>query len=565
VDPNNEDVLVAGGLHFWRSIDGGINWRKITHSKSDSAGYVHVDQHEVTFLNSDTVFFGNDGGIWKCSNFRDDTPMITNRNATYNVTQYYAGAIHPDAGSHIVIGGTQDNGSGIAISSGKSDFQKLSGADGAFCAINYNDGNIMYTTTQYLRMYRFVNGGSGGYDAITNPYLKGGSSSSGGNTLFINPMEMDPIDPDIIYQASNNGIWRLKNASAADDSDWEQATKAWGTVSAIGISQNPANILYFGRQSSSGKVFRVVDAHLTTSSYRPENTDPADRLPQANMGEPDFFASCIYVDPQDGGHVIVVYSNYGAPSIFESKDAADPSPTWHSVEGDLPDIPVRWALLHPLKAGVCYIATEIGVFYTNNLDGDSTIWLPANQGLAYVRTDMLRIRKSDHSILAATHGRGLYVGRIQSDNSIIWEERGPSNIGGRTRTIMVDPNDATGNTVWAGSVSGGLWKTSSIDSLGYFEPDPEVLPSSLAVSIYPNPSFSNGVTFEIALHEEREIGIQIYDISGRLVKDFTPFTKGAGFHMITWQPEPFIARGIYFVSLLAGDHKTTRKIVFMPH
>lgn len=41
-------------------------------------------------------------------------------------------------------------------------------------------------------------------------------------------------------------------------------------------------------------------------------------------------------------------------------------------------------------------------------------------------------------------------------------ERGPINIGGRTRTILIDRNDPSGKTVWAGSVSGGLWKTNDI-------------------------------------------------------------------------------------------------------
>ncbi|PKF74559.1 T9SS type A sorting domain-containing protein [Chryseobacterium sp. PMSZPI] len=38
-----------------------------------------------------------------------------------------------------------------------------------------------------------------------------------------------------------------------------------------------------------------------------------------------------------------------------------------------------------------------------------------------------------------------------------WVERGPYNVGGRTRAIMYDPNDLTGRRVFAGSVSGGLW------------------------------------------------------------------------------------------------------------
>ncbi|MFH2031117.1 MAG: T9SS type A sorting domain-containing protein [Bacteroidota bacterium] len=41
-----------------------------------------------------------------------------------------------------------------------------------------------------------------------------------------------------------------------------------------------------------------------------------------------------------------------------------------------------------------------------------------------------------------------------------WKERGPANVGGRTRGIIVDPDDALKNTWFAGSVGGGVWKTS---------------------------------------------------------------------------------------------------------
>lgn len=42
-----------------------------------------------------------------------------------------------------------------------------------------------------------------------------------------------------------------------------------------------------------------------------------------------------------------------------------------------------------------------------------------------------------------------------------WVERGPSNIGGRTRGLIVDPDDGTHNTWFAGSVGGGIWKTTN--------------------------------------------------------------------------------------------------------
>lgn len=45
-----------------------------------------------------------------------------------------------------------------------------------------------------------------------------------------------------------------------------------------------------------------------------------------------------------------------------------------------------------------------------------------------------------------------------------WVERGPNNVGGRTRAIAFDPSDATGKKVWAGGVTGGLWYNNDITS-----------------------------------------------------------------------------------------------------
>lgn len=43
-----------------------------------------------------------------------------------------------------------------------------------------------------------------------------------------------------------------------------------------------------------------------------------------------------------------------------------------------------------------------------------------------------------------------------------FKERGPNNVGGRTRTILIDKNDPSGNTLFIGGVAGGLWKTEDI-------------------------------------------------------------------------------------------------------
>ncbi len=48
---------------------------------------------------------------------------------------------------------------------------------------------------------------------------------------------------------------------------------------------------------------------------------------------------------------------------------------------------------------------------------------------------------------------------LKSTDNIEWVKRGPINVGGRTRALLYDPEDKTYNTWYAGSATGGVWKT----------------------------------------------------------------------------------------------------------
>ena len=50
-------------------------------------------------------------------------------------------------------------------------------------------------------------------------------------------------------------------------------------------------------------------------------------------------------------------------------------------------------------------------------------------------------------------------------NEMKWVSRGPSNVGGRTKGVMFDPNDSSSETVFAGGVSGGIFKNTNISNL----------------------------------------------------------------------------------------------------
>lgn len=68
------------------------------------------------------------------------------------------------------------------------------------------------------------------------------------------------------------------------------------------------------------------------------------------------------------------------------------------------------------------------------------------------RLDLMNYRNSNEAFSLRTQ-------RTFDTNS--WIERGPANVPGRTRGLIVDPDDPSQNTWFAGSVGGGVWKTTN--------------------------------------------------------------------------------------------------------
>jgi photosystem II stability/assembly factor-like uncharacterized protein len=49
----------------------------------------------------------------------------------------------------------------------------------------------------------------------------------------------------------------------------------------------------------------------------------------------------------------------------------------------------------------------------------------------------------------------------RKEATAVFTERGPANVPGRTRSIIIDPDDTSGETWFAANVSGGIWKTTN--------------------------------------------------------------------------------------------------------
>jgi photosystem II stability/assembly factor-like uncharacterized protein len=135
VDPNNANNVFVGGVDLFKSTNGGTSWSQIAHWYGGFGfQYVHADQHIVMFEpgNSSVVYFGNDGGIWRSTNATAAIPAITSKDNSYNVTQYYACAVHPTAYSNYFLAGAQDNGSHKFSNPGINAAVNATGGDGCF-------------------------------------------------------------------------------------------------------------------------------------------------------------------------------------------------------------------------------------------------------------------------------------------------------------------------------------------------------------------------------------------------------------------------------------------------
>ena len=209
------------------------------------------------------------------------------------------------------------------------------------------------------------------------------------------------------YDDRANILYGQVNQSGVNDLDffrWNVNTDQLDLVDVVGfnivvtaVKPDPLipDRVYFGGQS--GLVLRTDN----TSIGNPQGVVFADLPGMATV-------SCIYKDKLDADDALISLFNYGA-ALENIWVTYDDGGNWTAIEGDLPDIPVRWAIFDPADHGRAMIATDAGIWTTDQINGDQTHWEPTNpkRGMPFVRVDMLLLRESDKIVLAATYGRGL--------------------------------------------------------------------------------------------------------------------------------------------------------------
>ena len=404
INPTNANNVVVGSLNCYVTADGGATWTQASDWSSGPTGqYVHADQQIIKWYSASELIVGCDGGVFYSA---DAGSTFSDRNTGLRIKQFFSCDFHPTLTDYF-LAGAQDNGCHKFTSPGLNTTTEITGGDGAIVHIDKDEPTYQFGAYVRNRYRRSIDNWSS-VSAVN--FYRGTSASGADFGTFINPTDYDNIG-NIMYAGSNSGEffrWTTAKTTPAGNyysydgypsgADTVVISNLTGTVSAVTISPYTTNRIYLG--TNSPKVIKVNNANTVISGSAAIDITGAS-FPAGGT------ISCIAVGSNDN-NLMVSFSNYGVTNIWVSTDGGI---SWTGIDGNLPDMPVRWVMFDPISNTKALIATETGVWSTSLINGGSTSWA-ADPSFPTVRTDMIKFRALDQTYVAATHGRGLWTQSI---------------------------------------------------------------------------------------------------------------------------------------------------------
>lgn len=525
VHPENQNLVYAGGTNLYRSTDGfstseNIKWIGGYDPDGGTAVYLnhHPDQHDLLFYpsNPNKVLSASDGGLIVSADGTADSVFWTGLNDGYVTSQFFTIAQSKVEGDPALIGGMQDNGTDIS-SGGSNSWQGIIGGDGAFAATT-RDQSLWFASFQRGQTLRLTLDEKN--EVTSFGRVDPGTFVTTGNYLFINPFVLDPQNENRIFVAGGQHLYHHPNVSQIPGGSqqptpigWSRVTRSsdvtQGGVSSVEISHS-SEVVYFG--TSSGQLFKVL------------NADDGFNMEAQEISSFQFlggYVSCIAVNPENADHILVIFSNYNIPSIYESLDGGS---TFSDISGNLEENPdgsgdgpsIRWAEIIPTNSGVLYlVGTSTGLYSTMSGQNGEVEWLKESPNLiGSAIIPMMDYRPVDGRLAIATHGNGVFVSFIPDFKRIAFRES-----------------------------------------------ESKAFSTTLAA---PNP-FNEQTKIQFSTPEDGTVKVDIYALDGKLINNILWAHQFAGVNEVAWDGSNAagtpLHTGVYFYRILYKDQVLSGKLL----
>ncbi len=536
VDATNPDKILLGGINVWKWATGQT-WTELTQwfFSPLSENYVHADVHAFVYhpTQPNRVYVTNDGGVGYSTD-GGETWSVLNRN--YVTTQFYTIAC---AAVDVVMGGTQDNGTLVVGLPGNTEMSSIevSGGDGAGCAFSNIEPSVLFTSSQNGSLQRSPNEGSS-FDYFYGENIadleNGLNFNTGISAPFINPIaywegfnnDGSPADTcmAVAFAGGNGGIFITREALRFDRvPEWYRVMGSISGFPNVIKFSDDGDVVLLG--TTGGKLYRVTNLLQARDSITGNFNSSGALVESAQIASYSQCITGIDIHPTDHNKVLITLGSYGNTSYVRYSTnamAADPNDVnFNSKQGSAPRFPFYSCIIDVTNPNRVFVGTEGGVYMAENINAGSPQWVPVfgpDNGLANVPVYDMVQQRLPYSI-ASNHG-----------------------------------------VIYAGTHGRGIWSTGSL-VLGQEEKEKQKA-STLNASLYPNPVSGNIASLNFTLEQANTVTIDIYSLSGALVKRIDVGNKAAGNHSININTADINA-GSYFMNLQAGDITKTNKFVVL--
>ena len=431
VDPTNENRLIVGGLDNYLSNDRGQTLTQISSWSAANPTWSHADHHHAIWVDANTYYDANDGGLNIGLIDGDDVTWIDKNGDRLSTLQFY-GLSQSAADPYKINAGLQDNGHGLLLD---GRWRATFGGDGGFAATDQSDDSQAYEEYVYAAIRH---SDSGGENWLTSGCMQtfGGCPGTCGigtgacnpdsHSAFITNFILDAHNQNVMYVGTNylyrntdaRGAGRVwtRIASDAQQSDFVGgATSGRAYISIIHTPQDNlvagvppmSQILYLG--TSTGRIWKTTDGGQSwtdlTKAPLPVTSPTSGR-----------YLTWIDTDPTDADRVVLSYSGWNQSTVpampghvFRSLNGGA---SWTDISGALPDEPFNSVAVNPNpgETGEVYAASDTGV-YVNSSAWTGSGWVRINNDLLpHVSVNMLQFTNATNPkrLRVATHGRGIW-------------------------------------------------------------------------------------------------------------------------------------------------------------